>query len=49
MGAADNPEELLNHHLSRVIKWYVLGKITCACNRDNPLFTDECSVAFDLK
>ena len=39
---AGNPFELLNEHLSLLVRRYVLGKVICVRNNYRPWFYDQC-------
>ena len=46
---ANNPVEVLNEHLSVLVGRYVPTKVIRVCNKDKPLFDDQCRHAFGLK
>ena len=46
---SDNPVEVLNEHLSLLVKSYVPTKVIRVCNKDKPWFNDQCRHAFGLK
>ena len=39
---ADNPIEVLNEHLSLLVRRYVPTKVIRVCNKDKPCFDDQC-------
>ena len=45
----DNPVEVLNEHLSRLVGRYVPTKIIRVRNKNKPWFDDQCRQAFGLK
>ena len=47
--SSDNPVEVLNEHLSLLVRRYVPTKIIRVRNKDKPWFDDQCRRAFDLK
>ena len=46
---SDNPVEVLNEHLSLLVRCYVPPKVICVCNKNKPWFDDQCRQAFGLK
>ena len=46
---SDNPVEVLNEHLSRLVERYVPTKVIRVHNKDKPWFHDQCRHAFGLK
>ena len=45
--SAGNPVEVLNEHLSLLVGWYVVvTKAIRVCNKNEPLFDNQCSRAF---
>ena len=46
---ADNPDEVLNEHLSLLVGRYVKPNVIRVCNKDKPWFDNQCRNAFDLK
>ena len=47
--SADNPVEVLNKHLSLLVRRYVPTKVIRVHNKDKPWFDDQCRHAFGLK
>ena len=47
--SSDNPVEVLNEHLSLLVRRYVPTKIIRVRNKDKPWFDDQYRRAFDLK
>ena len=47
--SSDNPVQVLNEHLSLLVRRYVPTKIIHVCNKDKPWFDDQYRRAFDLK
>ena len=47
--SADNPVEVLNEHLLRLVGRFVPTKIICVRNKYKPWFDDQCRHAFSLK
>ena len=46
---SDNPVEVLNEHLSLLVRCYAPTKIIRVRNKDKPWFDDQCRRAFDLE
>ena len=46
---ADNPVEVLNHHLPLLFGRYVPTKVIRLCNNDKSRYDDQCSCDFGLK
>ena len=46
---ADNPVEVLNKHLSLLVRCYMITKVIRVRNKDKPWFDDQCRLAFGLK
>ena len=46
---SDNPVEVLNKHLSLLVRRYVPTKVIRLCNKDTPWFNDQYRHAFGLK
>ena len=46
---SDNPVEVLNEHLSLLVRRYVPTKVICVRNKDKHWFDDQCRHAFGLK
>ena len=47
--SSDNPVEVLNEHISLLVRRYVPTKIVRVHNKDMPWFNDQCRRAFYLK
>ena len=46
---SDNPVEVLNEHLSLLVRLYAPTKVIRVHNKDKPWFDDQCRHAFGLK
>ena len=46
---SENPVEVLNEHLSLLVRRYVPTKVIRVRNKDKPWFDDQCIHAFGLK
>ena len=46
---SDNPVEVVNEHLSLLVRRYVPTKVIRVRNKDKPWFDDQCRHAFGLK